>query len=311
MGLTFFFVNFAFMSNKLISWLLFIALCLIWGSSFKLMKDSTASLTGTQIASLRIVAAALVLLPFGLMHLSKIPAAKLPLVIFSAFIGNLLPAFSFAIALTRIDGSLGGIMNSLSPIWVVLIGVLFYGDKIALEKWMGLLIGFLGLVLLTMLPVLLGEKSISFENLGYVLLPVTATILYGVNVNMVSHRLQGINPLHLASVSVSFMLPPALLLLWYFGFFENDLSSAAVQSAIASSSALGIIGSALATILFYSLVKRAGGLFASLVTYGIPFVAIGWGLFDNEKITWIEVSCLVLILAGVYLANRSPQELKA
>jgi drug/metabolite transporter (DMT)-like permease len=306
-----FFMKFAPMSNKLISWLLFVALCLIWGSSFKLMKDSTASLTGTQIASLRIAAAALVLLPFGAIHLAKIPRPKLPLVIFSAFIGNLLPAFSFAIAMTRIDGSLGGIMNSLSPIWVVLIGVLFYGDKIALEKWMGLLIGFLGLALLTLLPVLLGEKTISLENLGYVLLPVTATILYGINVNMVSHRLQGINPLHLASVSVSFMLAPALLLLWYFGFFEHDLTSTAVQSAIGSSAALGIIGSALATILFYSLVKRAGGLFASLVTYGIPFVAIGWGLLDNEKITWIEVICLLLILAGVYLTNRSSQAEKA
>jgi drug/metabolite transporter (DMT)-like permease len=298
-------------SSPLLKWILFLALCLIWGSSFKLMKDSTAALTGTQIASLRIVAAALVLLPFGILHVSKIPRTKLPLVIFSAFIGNLLPAFSFAIALTRIDGSLGGIMNSLSPIWVVLIGVLFYGDKIAIEKWVGLLIGFLGLALLTILPVLMGEKSISFENLGYVLLPVTATILYGVNVNMVSHRLQGINPLHLASVSVSFMLPPALLLLWFFGFFTHDLSSATVQSAIASSAALGIIGSALATILFYSLVKRAGGLFASLVTYGIPFVAIGWGLLDNEKITWIEVSCLLLILAGVYLTNRSTATEKA
>jgi drug/metabolite transporter (DMT)-like permease len=63
--------------------------------------------------------------------------------------------------------------------------------------------------------------------------------------------------------------------------------------------------------LFYSLVKRAGGLFASLVTYGIPFVAIGWGLLDNEKITWIEVSCLLLILAGVYLTNRSTAPEKA
>ena len=296
------------MSNKLASWLLFVALCLIWGSSFKLMKDSTAGLTGTQIASLRIAGAALVLLPFGILYFSKIPTDKRLLVIFSAFIGNLLPAFSFAIAMTRIDGSLGGIMNSLSPIWVVLIGVLFYGDKIALEKWLGLLIGFLGLTLLTLLPVLLGEKSISLENLGYILLPVTATILYGVNVNMVSHRLQGINPLHLAAVSVSAMLPLSVGLLWYFDFFRHDFTNADVRSAIASTAALGVLGSAVATILFYSLVKRAGGLFASLVTYGIPVVAILWGLWDNEKITWIEISCLSLILGGVYLANRRPAE---
>lgn len=298
-------------SSPVWKWILFIALCLIWGSSFKLMKDSTASLTGAQIASLRIFAAALVLLPLGWMHLKKIPPTKLPLVILSAVIGNLLPAFSFAVALTRIDGSLGGIMNSLSPIWVVLIGVIFYNDKIESQKWVGLLIGFLGLALLTLLPVLMGEKTISFQNLGYLLLPVTATILYGVNVNMVSHRLQGIDPLHLASVSVSFMIFPATLLLWQLDFFALDFSSPAVWSGIASTSTLGVIGSAVATILFYSLVKRAGGLFASLVTYGIPFVALGWGFMDHEKITWIEVLCLLLILSGVYLANRSNAQKEA
>ncbi|NDE79278.1 MAG: EamA family transporter, partial [Chitinophagaceae bacterium] len=77
------------MSNKLISWLLFVLLCLIWGSSFKLMKDSTNALTGSQIASLRIFAAALVSLPFALLQWRKIESKRLPLVAFSAVLGNL------------------------------------------------------------------------------------------------------------------------------------------------------------------------------------------------------------------------------
>jgi drug/metabolite transporter (DMT)-like permease len=71
---------------------------------------------------------------------------------------------------------------------------------------------------------------------------------------------------------------------------------------------LGIVGSAIATALFYMLVQRAGGLFASLVTYGIPFIALGWGFRDGEKITWIEVICLSIILLGVYLANRTDKK---
>jgi len=67
---------------------------------------------------------------------------------------------------------------------------------------------------------------------------------------------------------------------------------------------LGIVGSALATVLFYLLVKKAGGLFASLVTYGIPFVALFWGIIDGEKTSWLEIICLGIILSGVYLANR-------
>lgn len=68
--------------------------------------------------------------------------------------------------------------------------------------------------------------------------------------------------------------------------------------------ALGVAGSAIATALFYVLVQRAGGLFASLVTYGIPFVAVAWGVYDHEEITWIQVVGLGIILLGVYLANR-------
>jgi len=274
------------MSNKFISWLLFILLCLIWGSSFKLMKDSTAALTGSQIASLRIFAAALVCLPYALFQLKKIDTKRLPLVAFSAVIGNLLPAFLFAIALTRIDGSLGGILNSLTPICVVLIG-------------------FTGLVLLTLVPVFTGERVISFDNMSYLLLPVVATLLYGVNVNMVSHRLKDINPINLATVSVAFMIIPSSLLLWQLDFFSLDFSNAANQQAIWGTAALGVLGSAVATVLFYSLVQRAGGLFASLVTYGIPFVALFWGFLDHEAITLLEIGCLLLILAGVYLANSS------
>ena len=294
------------MSNKFISWLLFILLCLIWGSSFKLMKDSTAALTGSQIASLRIFAAALVCLPFAVFQLKKIETNRLPLVALSAVIGNLLPAFLFAIALTRIDGSLGGILNSLTPICVVLIGILFYGDRVAGQKMIGLLVGFTGLVLLTLVPVFTGQRVISFDNLSYLLLPVAATLLYGVNVNMVSHRLKDINPINLATVSVAFMIIPSSFLLWQLDFFSLDFSNAVNQQAILGTAALGVLGSAVATVLFYSLVQRAGGLFASLVTYGIPFVALFWGFLDHEAITLLEIGCLVLILAGVYLANSSP-----
>ena len=121
------------MPNKIINWLLFITLCLIWGSSFKLMKDSADSLTGSQIASVRIFAAALIATPFAFWHIPKIEKTRLGIVAFSAVIGNLLPAFLFAIALTRIDGSLGGILISLTPICVVLIGILFYKDRVASE----------------------------------------------------------------------------------------------------------------------------------------------------------------------------------
>lgn len=268
------------------------------------MKDSTAGLSAVQIAAVRIFSAGLVFVPFAFIHFRKVPRKKTGTVILSAVFGNLLPAFLFATAMVKIDGSLGGILNSLTPICVVLIGILFFKDKIAGKKIIGVLTGFAGLVLLTVLPAVSGEKEISFDNLGYTLLILVATLLYGINVNMVGHYLKGVNPVHIATVSLSFMTIPTGIVLWQQRFFSLDFSQPVVQHAIIASIVLGVVCSAIATVLFYILVQKAGGLFASLVTYGIPFVALAWGFIDGEKITWLEIVCLGIILLGVYLANR-------
>src|SRR5688572_10146928 len=97
-------------NDKILKWCIFILLCVIWGSSFILMKWSREGLSATQIASIRIFSAALVLLPFGIVHITKIPPKKILLAILSAILGNLLPAFIFAYAIAKnIDSSLAGI----------------------------------------------------------------------------------------------------------------------------------------------------------------------------------------------------------
>ena len=231
------------------------------------------------------------------------------MVILSAICGNLLPAYLFAGAIAKnIDSSLAGILNSLTPICVVVVGILFFKAKVGSRKILGVIIGFAGLCLLT----ISGNKGISFENLEYALWIVLGTFLYGVNINLVSHYLKDINPIHLATVSLSFMVLPTTIVLWQQDFFALAVSEfkfslhdpSAVRWPIIASVILGVVASAIATVLFYMLVKRAGGLFASLVTYGIPFIAITWGFIFGENITALQIGCLGIILSGVYLANR-------
>ncbi|MGB3153140.1 MAG: DMT family transporter [Chitinophagaceae bacterium] len=298
------------MSKKFISWAIYIALCIIWGSSFKLMHDSQQGLSAAQMAALRIFSAGLVFVPLAFFHFSKIPKNKLGLVLLSAVVGNLIPAFLFAEAITRLDSSLAGILNSLTPICVVLIGIFFFKDKVKSQKIVGVVIGFLGLVLLTVLPLLLSKKSMSFDNLGYTLLIVLATFLYGINVNMVGHYLKGLNPIQVATVSLSFMTIPAGIILFQQGFLDLNFRDIQVQNSVWASVGLGIGGSAIATALFYLLVQKAGILFASLVTYGIPFIALLWGFIDGEKITFVKPLCLGIILMGVYMANRPDKKEK-
>lgn len=287
------------MGNKFISWSIFVLLCFIWGSSFILMKVSIDGLTGAQIAALRIFSAGIVFIPFAFFHARNIPRKKVGLLAVTGFFGNLLPAFCFAVALLKIDSSLAGILNSLTPLCVIFIGVLVFRDKIKARKIIGVVIGFTGLCLLTFT-----QKYISMDNLGYTSLVILGTISYGINVNLVSHFLKEIKPIHIATVSLAFMSIPSGIALWQQGFFQIDFSDSTVQWAIFNTILLGIVASAFATVLFYMLVQKASGLFASLVTYGIPFVALFWGVISGETITVSGMLCLGVILFGVFLANR-------
>ncbi|HEY2720150.1 MAG TPA: DMT family transporter [Chitinophagaceae bacterium] len=290
--------------NKLTNWLLFLLLSIIWGSSFILMKHSKEQLTASQLAALRIFSAGIVLFPFAIFHIRKIKRQKILVVILSGITGNLVPAFLFASAIAKnIDSSLASILNSLTPVFTVIIAITVFRDSIQTRKIIGVLIGFLGLILL-----FLSWKGINFENFKYALLILLATVLYGVNINTVGHRLKETNPVHITTVSLAFMTIPTAFILWRQDFFHLTFSETAVQWAIIEAAVLGIVGSAIATAIFYILISRAGGLFAALVTYGVPFIGILWGVLDGEKITLKQVGCLFIILFGVYLVNKQVKQ---
>lgn len=282
------------------NWLLFLLLSLVWGSSFILMKTSAEHLDGLQIGSVRIFAAGVAFLPFAVLYFSRIPLRKMGIVILTGLLGNFFPALLFASAIKENgESSLASILNSLTPLFVIVIGLLFFKAKVQKKKMAGVFLGFGGLVLLNLLrgPVSPGDNG--------VLLILIATIFYGINVNLVSHYLKGIDGLKIASVSLAIMAIPSALIMWQQNVFTIARYDEEVRWSIAVACLLGVVGSAIATAVYYILIQRAGGLFASLVTYAIPIVAMMWGLLANEHITSLEIACLGIILLGVYLANRS------
>jgi drug/metabolite transporter (DMT)-like permease len=288
------------MNKRLLSWAIFIFLCFVWGSSFILMKIGYKALLPSQIAALRIFSGGVVFVPFAFFHLSKVARQKIPLIIMAGLFGNLVPAFLFTAAITKMDSSLVGILNSLTPICVIILGIVLFRDKIQSRRIVGVLTGFAGLCLLT-----LTQKDISLHHLGFSALVILATFSYGMGTNLVSHYLKDINPVHIASISLSVLSVPAFIVLWYSGFFTLDYSgNATTQWSVLASCLLGLVGTSVSTILFYVLVQKAGALFASLVTYGIPFVALMWGVIYGEPVTLMEIICLGIILVGVWLARK-------
>jgi drug/metabolite transporter (DMT)-like permease len=287
------------MHAKWTNWLVFALLALVWGSSFILMKEGLKSFSPYQVASLRMLSAGLILLPFAYKAIQLIPRAKMGLVLLTGFLGNFIPAFLFCIAETEIDSSLAGILNSLTPLFTIIVGVLFFKVNTSWVKVLGMIIGFIGLSFL-----LASGKDVSLHNLSFAGLVLLATLLYGINVNLVGRHMQNLGSLNIASLAFAFLVIPSFGVLYFTGFFNYSLHNPAVIKSLMASSILGIVGTSIATILFYFLVKRAGILFGSMVTYGIPIVAVGWGLIDGESLSFKQLICLGVILLGVYIVNR-------
>lgn len=289
------------MSKKFTDWLIFMVLAVIWGSSFILMKIGLDNhISPFNIAAIRMVAAGLVLLPVAVKSFRKIPAHQLPLVFLSGVLGSLFPAFLFCFAEQGMDSSLAGTLNSLTPIFVIITGALFFNRSTPMNKVVGIIIAFTGSILL-----LLSKGHIQESHgLSYPLLIILATVMYGFNVNLVSKYLSHLPSLQIASVALTLNALPALGVLLFTGFFSLPFHETGFIKGTGAAMVLGIGGTAIATVLFYMLVKRAGGVFASMVTYGIPFVAIGWGIYFGENFGWLQVGCLLVILLGVYWANK-------
>ncbi len=169
---------------------------------------------------------------------------------------------------------------------------------------MGVLVGFIGLLLLPFAA----NEPVKLTDITYASLILTATVCYAVNVNMVHKYLHEIDALNIASVAFSFLIIPCILILAATGYFNLDFNNPNILEDTGYSILLGLLGSAIASVLFYILVKKAGAVFASLVTYGIPVVAVAWGLIYGEKITVLQLGCLAIILAGVYLVNKTKKE---
>jgi drug/metabolite transporter (DMT)-like permease len=121
--------------NTYIKWILFVLLSLIWGSSFILMKEGLKGLNAYQVASLRILSAGITLLPFLGKAIKGIPKNMLIPIVLSGFLGTFFPAFLFCIAETKIDSSLAGVLNSLTPICTIAIGTAFFKLKIDKEHF--------------------------------------------------------------------------------------------------------------------------------------------------------------------------------
>lgn len=263
-------------------------------------QSGKPTLSAYHVAALRMLSGGIILLPVAIRYFAKMTIRRFGLLLISGLCGSFFPAFLFCIAETRINSALAGTLNATTPLFVVVIGSVFYHTKAGTNKVVGVVIGLIGSILL-----FLSHGYDNFGYIGYALFVLLATVFYGINVNTVQRFLKDVPPLQIASLSFAILIPASLAVLYFTGYFTLPLMQYDYLLSTTFSSILGILGTAFASFIFYLLVQRTSGLFSSLVTYGIPFVAMGWGLLAGETVTMLETACLLIILLGVYVANRN------
>tara|TARA_X000001036_G_C20623252_1_gene784007 strand:+ start:183 stop:1076 length:894 start_codon:yes stop_codon:yes gene_type:complete len=281
-----------------LAWILFLALSMIWGSSFILIKKGLTSLNPEEVAALRIASASLVLLPFAAKRIKEINKKNIASLILVGFMGSLLPAFFFALAQTKLPSALTGIMNALTPFFTIIISVLFFREKPEKRVYFGVILGFLGTLFLISTR---ENGQISFNC--YAFFVVAATILYGINANLIKHYLNFMKSLSIASLSLIMIGPLAIIYLLFLTPFSAHIHEPKVLIASCYIIILGVFGTALALILFNKMVQLTNAVFSTSVTYLIPIISVFWGFIDGEQLSLLQLISMLTIMTGIFIAN--------
>jgi len=260
------------------------------------------------LGSVRILMTTSILLLFGWKQLKTIPKSAWKWIVFTGYFGTFFPSYLFAFAETVIDSSVAAVLNGMTPLFTLLIGVLFFESSFKWGKIFGVLIGFGGTLILVSneFTINTGPKS------WYAFLVVVAACCYAINVNVIKYKLAGVSALAIALGNFLAIVFPALLILSFTDFPWAKVSQGAeVSISLGYIFILAFLGTAVAKVMFNELVAISSPVFSISITYLLPIVAIGWGVLDGEVFTLLQWVGCAFILLGVYLVTEKKRLKKA
>jgi len=284
-----------------LKWVYLVVLSIVWGSSFILIKKGLVGLSAIEVGSFRIIFAAVFLILIGFRSIMKIKKGQWKWMLLIGFLGNFFPVYLFSFAETEIDSAVASILNAATPLMTLIFGAIFFKAAFNQNKILGVVIGLLGTAGL----ILSGASINPDQNYLYSLLVIIAASCYAMNVNILKTYMSSVSPLGIAAGSFTVLLLPSLVILYFSGFFEKNISEIVIQHSIGYVAILGVIGTGVAMIIFNKLVQISDPVFTTSVTYTIPVVALGWGILDGEVFSAWQFLSAFVILIGVFIVNRS------
>ena len=292
-------------ANSMLAGAILIFLALVWGTSFILIKRGLDSFSATQVGALRLVIAGVAVIPLIWGQAHRVKREEWKWILLVGVIGNALPAVLFPLAETRLNSASVGTINVMSPIFVLIFGVLMFQLRVSWGQVVGIVLGLIGVLMLILLGT---NESVSLsEHLLYASAALVATVGYGFSTNIMKRYLLAVPATLGPSYALFFMAIPYAIYLIGWGDLKTvfDTHGQTAWNSLGAITLLGLFGTALALVLFYRLIQLTSPIVAASVTYLIPLVALAWGLSDGESLNVWQYLGMAVILVGVYRVNFS------
>lgn len=271
-------------------------LAAIWGSSFLFMHLSVDEFGPFALVEVRLGLSSLFLLAVAGIRgrLGPLWRNARRIAVVGLFAAGL-PFLLFNVAAQSVPAGVMAIINAMTPLFGALIARLWLKEKLSPSRIAGLMLGFAGIVLLV-------GPNLSFNAGGMglgIVACVTAALCYGYAASYTTRYLKGVDPLALAAGSVTsgaLAMLPAAILTW------PDAPVSAASWAAAT--ALALLCTGLAYIIFYGLIDRVGATRSITVTFLVPIFGIFWGaVILGETVTLHMLGSAAIVLLGTLLAT--------
>lgn len=270
----------------------------IWGGSFLFMRVAAPDFGSLPLVEVRLGLGALVLMPFLWRARGQFSAALWLRIAAIAAVNSVIPFALFAWGAERAPAGIGAITNAMTVAFTALVAFMFYGERIDLRRWMGLIAGFVGVTILA-------SGKVAGASVGPAALAGTAAaLMYGFGINLVRHHLTAYPAAAVAAANLAagaVLLAPLAIVSWP----RHPIGVASWVSALL----LGVLCTGIAFVFYYRLIARVGAPRTSTVTYLIPLFGVIWAwLLLGEPLTLTMAVAGALILAGVGLSQQGARK---
>jgi len=286
------------------NWFLLILLSAIWGGAFTLNKIALDLYTPEVIVAGRLIvgSAFLIILIYFIYKRFSFNLSQLNYYLFMSLVGIVIPFIAIINGQRNIDSAMAGILMATMPITTILLSHFFLVDeKINQQKFIGFVISFFGVFTLIYREDLFVNNSFSTTLISQLQVMLGSTLysiaaIYGKKYKMTDP----------VSASTGTILFATFFMLIYLIFIDESNVSIPMLLVNYNILLLGILCTAIATIIYFQILQTAGASFLSIMNFLIPLWAILFGiLILNDDFSWNYIFGLLIILSGIKLANST------